>query len=359
MGKPLRLLVATWDGAGNLAPVLALVDALVRRGHTVHVLAHDVQKASIEAAGGAFLRFGIAAQIDHGRSQSLGDNPIDSLMALDADVSGDLLAASERLAPDALLVDCMLPSTLRASKGTGRPTVALVHALYGVFTVYANGTFRGPIDEADLALGFTYAALDDADAVLDNFVFVGPARLPAAAARWTRRRPGVPFVVASLSTGLQGKPGTQQALLQRLCDALAPLDIEALITTGRGIAPESVTAGPSTIVARFASHELVLPQADLFITHAGHGSVTAGLAAGTPMLCLPPGADQPFNAARIARLGLGETLDPASPSALIGQTAMRMLADADLRQRLRDFAASAAHHPGIELAVARLEELVA
>ena len=167
------------------------------------------------------------------------------------------------------------------------------------------------------------------------------------------------FGMASLSTGLQGKPGTQHALLQRLCDALAPLDIEALVTTGRGIAPESVVAGPSTVVARFAPHELVLPQADLFITHAGHGSVTASLAAGAPMLCLPPGGDQPFNAARIVHLGLGETLNPTSPSELIGEAVKRMLSDADLRQKSRDFAAGAADHPGIDLAVTRLEELVA
>ena len=269
MAGPLRLLVATWYGAGNLTPILALVNALVRRGHLVYALAHDVQRASIQAAGGSFLGFGSGAQIDHGRSQPLGDSPIDSLIELDGDVSRDLLAACEWLAPDALLVDCMLPNTLRAAKRTGQPTIALVHALYGAFVVCAGGVFRSPIDEADLALGFTYAALDAAAAVPANFVFVGPARLPATATSWTRRRPGLPLVIVSLSTGLQGKPGTQHALLQRLCDALAPLDIEALVTTGRGIAPESVAAGPSTMVARFAPHELVLPQADLFQPVAG------------------------------------------------------------------------------------------
>ncbi len=67
MNRPARLLVTTWDGAGNLAPILALVDSLVRRGHVVDVLAHDVQRQRVEAAGGSFVRFDSAAQIDHSR----------------------------------------------------------------------------------------------------------------------------------------------------------------------------------------------------------------------------------------------------------------------------------------------------
>ncbi len=357
MGRPLLLLVVTWDGAGNLPPILALVNALVCRGHIVHVLAHEVQRMSIEAAGGAFLSFDTTAQIDHGRSQPLGANPLASLLELDRDAANDLLAACDSLAPDALLVDRMLPGALSAAKRTGRPTAALVHALYGAFVSFAGGVFRGPIDEADLALGFTYAALDDAAAAPSHLVFVGPARPATAATGWTRCRPGRPLVMASLSTGLQGTPGTQQALLQRVCDALAPLDIEALVTTGRGIAPENLVAGPSTTLARFVPHEVVLAQADLLITHAGHGSVAAGLAAGVPMLCLPPGGDQPFNAARVAQLELGETLDPASPSDLIGDSVKRLLADADMRRRAREFAAFAAKQPGIDLAVEHVEGL--
>lgn len=356
MGRPLRLIVATWDGAGNLPPILVLVDALLRRGHRVHVLAHEVQRQRIEAAGGAFLSFDTAAQIDHG--QSLGANPLASLLQFDRDASNDLLAACDRLAPDVLLVDCMLPGVLRAAKRTGRPTVALVHALYGAFVGLAGGVFRGPIDEADLALGFTYEALDDAASVPPNLVFVGPARPAATVTSWTRRRPSRPLVMASLSTGLQGKPGTQKALLQRVCDALAPLDIEALVTTGRGIEPEALIAGPFTTLAHFVPHEVVLAQTNLLITHAGHGSVAASVTAGVPMLCIPPGGDQPFNATRVARLKLGETLDPGSSGDLIGETVMRLLTDMELRQRSRDFAAYASKQPGINLAIERVEILV-
>jgi hypothetical protein len=321
----------------------------------VYVLAHEVQRRRIEAAGGAFLGFDTAAQIDHGRS--LGANPLASLLAFDGDAARDVLASCNALAPDALLIDCMLPHVLRAAKRTRRPTIALVHVLYGALVSLADGVFRHPIDEADLALGFTYAALDNAAAVPSNLVFVGPARPAETLTSWRRRRPSGPLVLASLSTGLQGKPGTQRALLQKVCDALAPLDVEALVTTGRGIEPTALVAGPSTTLERFVPHEVVLTQTNLLITHAGHGSVTAALTAGVPMLCLPPGGDQPFNAARVADLKLGEMLDPASSPGLIGDTVKRLLADMDLRQRSRDFAVSTSKRPGIDLAVERVEAL--
>ena len=355
MRRPLRLLVATWDGAGNLPPILSLVQALLRRGHAVHVLAHDVQRQRIEAIGGAFLRFDTAAQIDHGRS--LGVNPLAALLAFDAGASHDFLAACDVLAPDALLVDCMLPDVLRAAKRTGRPTVALVHVLSGALASLGDGVFRDAVADAELALGFTYAALDHAPAVPSNLVFVGPARPAETLTTWTRRHASRPLVLASLSTGLQGKPGTQRALLQKLCSALAPLEIEALVTTGRGIDRGALSAGPSTTLESFVPHEVVLAQTNLLITHAGHGSVAAALAAGVPMLCVPPGGDQPFNAARVADLKLGETLDPTSSIGLISETVKRLLADMHLRQRSRDFAAAVSNQPGIDLAVERVEIL--
>lgn len=138
---------------------------------------------------------------------------------------------------------------------------------------------------------------------------------------------------------------------------MAPLEIEALVTTGRGIDPGALSAGPSTTLESFVPHDVVLAQTNLLITHAGHGSVAAALAAGVPMLCVPPGGDQPFNAARVADLRLGETLDPTSSVGLISETVKRLLGDMHLRQRSRDFAAAVSNQPGIDLAVERVEIL--
>lgn len=357
MGRSLRFLLVTWDGAGNLPPLLALVEGLARRGHEVWVLAHDVQRQRIEAAGGLFLHFPTAAQIDQGRPQPTGTNGLSALMDVDKGAARDMSVACDRVRPDAILVDCMLPATLRLARHLGRPTVALVHALYGAFCSFGGGIFRGPIDDSDLALGFTYPALDDPSIVPAHFAFVCPTRPVQASTAWRRARPHLPLVMVSLSTGLQGLPGTQLALLQRICDALEALDVEAVVTTGRGIDPSDLRAPESFTLARFLPHESVMGHADLFVTHAGHGSVAAAAAAGVPMLCLPPGGDQPFNAGRVVDLRLGEALDPASPSDQIRAAVERILGNPAIRLRSRQFAEQLRQTPGIELALDRVERL--
>jgi UDP:flavonoid glycosyltransferase YjiC (YdhE family) len=357
--RPLRLLFATWDGAGNLPPTLALVEAFARRGHAVHVLGHAVQKPQIEAAGGAFIGFETAPQLDQGQPRTMGDDPIAWFVGFEAKAADDFRAAAARLDPDAALVDCMLPAALTASKSEGRKTVALVHALYSFFAEYAGGLFRAPIDEADLALSLSYEAFDRGTRFPPNLRFIGPLRPRADEAKWVRRRPGRPLVVVSLSTGLQGPGSSQQDLLQRVCDAVAELPLEALVTTGRGIAPESLVLGVNTRAVRRVPHEAVLRQADLMVTHAGHGTVMVAATLGAPMLCLPPNADQPYNAARVAELGLGAVLDPASPSRDIRAAVSRLIDDPALKERSRAFAAAVADHPGVETAVALVESLVA
>jgi UDP:flavonoid glycosyltransferase YjiC (YdhE family) len=350
----MRILLATWDGAGNLPPILALVTALVRRGHEVNALAHDVQRAALEGAGALFIRFTETPQLDLAlpRPPSLDLSAWFSVFSPPAAI--DALAAAARLTPDVILLDCMMPDALRASKAAGYRTVALVH---GAFSAHAP--WREPIDAADLALGFSYAAFDRGATFPSNLVFVGPLRPAVDAAPWIRRMPDRPLVVATLSSGLQGPPGTQAALLQRICDALAALDIEALVTTGRGLAPESLRVGANTTVERQVHHELVLRQAGLFITHAGHGSIMAALRSGAPMLCLPPFADQPHNAALVAAAGLGEILDPLTDPATIRAAVLRMLGDDALAARARHFALTVGTEPDPSDAADRIEALIA
>ena len=352
----MRLLVVTWDGAGSLEPIVALVNALIRHGHDVHVLGHDAQRSRIEATGAPFVAYETARQLDHGRRETWGTDRLASFLSFVAESEHDVVAIAGALKPAAVLVDCMMPTALRASKREGYRTVALVHAPYSLSQEFMDGQFRKPIEEADLAVGFSYAGFDPG-AMPPNLIFVGPARPATSGDVWERAHPELPFVVASQCTGLQGLPGTQLDLLQRVCDAVAGLGVEALVTTGRGIAALDLRLGANTTAVRHVPHEATLPHADLFITHAGLGSVMVALTLGVPMLCLPPGADQPANAANVARLGLGETIDPASPSTEIRTAVKRLLANAVLRRRSHAFAASVVDHPGIERAVELIEAI--
>lgn len=54
----------------------------------------------------------------------------------------------------------------------------------------------------------------------------------------------------------------------------------------------------------------LLPRAGAFVFHGGIGSMAQAFAAGVPQLVMPMSQDQPDNAARIQRLGVGDVLQP-------------------------------------------------
>ncbi len=61
----------------------------------------------------------------------------------------------------------------------------------------------------------------------------------------------------------------------------------------------------------FAPLSQVLPRCAAVVHHGGIGTTAAALAAGVPQVIMPMSHDQPDNAARVRRLGVGETLLPA------------------------------------------------
>lgn len=60
----------------------------------------------------------------------------------------------------------------------------------------------------------------------------------------------------------------------------------------------------------FIPLKLLLPRVSAFIYHGGIGSMAQALAAGVPQLIMPMSQDQPDNAARIQKLGVGRVLLP-------------------------------------------------
>jgi len=77
------------------------------------------------------------------------------------------------------------------------------------------------------------------------------------------------------------------------------------------------------------------------------------------MLCLPPAADQPFNARKVEELRLGAVLDPGASIDEIRTGVSRMLADGSLRERVQAFSVGVAAEPGVTTAIERIEALVA
>lgn len=120
---------------------------------------------------------------------------------------------------------------------------------------------------------------------------------------WEELRGG-PIVYASLGTLQTGR----QRYFEIIAEACAGLDLQLIISTGRGsrMEPGRLRGGP--IVVEYAPQLKILERASLCITHAGLNTVLESLAAGVPMVAIPITNDQPAVAARLQRTGAGEVV---------------------------------------------------
>jgi len=164
------------------------------------------------------------------------------------------------------------------------------------------------LNKADKILLGTSRAFDFAPEPLQSpFVYAGPYLAdPAWAASFAPPAGDAPLVIVSFSSLYQA----QEAVLNRVIEALGRLPVRGLVTTGPTLTPEEFPAPDNVTVVRSAPHGALLAEAALFVTHAGHGSTLRPLMAGVPLLCLPMGRDQNDNATRVIARGAGLRLAP-------------------------------------------------
>ncbi len=381
MRNALRILIATWDGAGNIPPIRTLAGALAARGDDVHVLGHDSTCESFEATGSTFIEWASSSQppfIREFTPQDLESAYAEEHVFFGKSYQSDLRPVIEQLRPDVVMVDVNLRYGILESLRVHQPLIVLCHILYGVAVRYDDtvsphfpaltqavlrdgvpefASRRAMMDQADRVLVFSYAGFDPLSGkeAGERVVHVGPLRVAGEKpSGWERRMPDRKLVLIALSTSDQN----QGATLQRLCDACAQLDIEAVITTGPMVAPEDLDTSENVTAVDFVNHDDILPETDLLVTHAGHGTVAAALGHGVPMMCMPFGRDQDFNADRVAELGLGTVVDPNSQTDVLSRSIRDMLDDDALRQRARQFSDSLQTHPRIREALAVIDHTV-
>jgi MGT family glycosyltransferase len=373
-----RILMATWDGAGNNPPITTLASALVAQGDDVHVLGHESTRGPFEETGSTFIGWASSSQPPFIREFIPQDQEYayaEEHIFFGKSYQSDLRPVIEKLGPDVVMVDVNLRYGVLEGLRVGQPIIVLCHILYGAAVQFDDmaspylseltrvatldgvpdfSSRRAMMDLADRVLVFSYADFDPVSGAEagENVIHVGPLRaVNDRPSSWLRRFPDRRLVVIALSTSDQNQGET----LQRLCDACAPLDIEAVVTTGPMIAPEELDTSENVTAIDFVNHDEVLPRADLLVTHAGHGTVAAALANGVPMLCIPFGRDQNFNADRVETLGLGTVLDPDSPTDVLRRAVRDMLDDDALKNRARRFSDSLRAHPGIQDALTAIE----
>jgi UDP:flavonoid glycosyltransferase YjiC (YdhE family) len=165
-----------------------------------------------------------------------------------------------------------------------------------------------------------------------------------------------PTIYVTLGTIFPAESGD---LFPRLLTAIGGLEVNAVVTVGRELDPARFGPQPDRIVVeRFVPQDLILPRCDLVVNHAGSGSILGAIAHGLPIVALPLGADQPWNADRIEALRLGVVLDaitatPDDLAAAIGAA----LSDAAMRDQAAAMRGELERLPDVKATVRILERL--
>jgi len=406
--------------SGNAPPQLAVTRRLVERGHDVRVLAHRAARDRVEPTGAEFVEFKrTVPDMDITRRESDTIRDWESRTRVGAGVrmlkhglfafmlptARDCAEVLETWPADVVLFDWMFSGAGVAAEAAGLPSLALVHCPYPLPVDGAPPLFTGQrpienrfgaardralngISRRFLAAGLPVlnkaraehglAPLDEwsaqllgSDAIcvmtapeLDfssrarlpaNVHYVGPAFEPHAA-EWSSPWPesnADPLVLVSFSTSYMN----QQALAQRVLDALGPLPVRALLTAGPALDTEGIRVPANTRTVGFVPHRTVLPHASLVITHAGWQTVNAALADGVPLLCVPDGRDQPDNAARVLACGAGIRVSKQASTRKLRDAITKALGDPALKRGASAAADALARSDGAATVVELLERL--
>lgn len=377
-----RFLIVTWDGAGNLVPTLGIARGLADAGHEVRVLGHRSVDDRFGRHGWSFRSFGSAPEYDavHPGDLSQEMGFLVEHVFFGGAVAADTLDEIRRTPTDVVLVDALLPSAICAAEASGVATAALFHTAYCLFrggpllemvstALPMLGTVRADLgldavsgipelhDRCALRIVTSPLEFEPPGSDAAGVVFVGPvldAPQPVVSDRATDVDDGRdPLVLLSFSTSDMG----QAAVLQRVLDALAAADVRVLVTTGPSVDPGALRAPANATVLGHVPHATVMPAASLVVTHAGMGTVMAALAHGVPLVCMPMGRDQFFNAQRVVELGAGRMIASDAEGSVVAAAVTEVLADAVLRDGAKQMASDIAAYGGASSAVGRLEQL--
>jgi MGT family glycosyltransferase len=371
------VLIVSWGSGGNLPPLLAVGALLAARGHRVRVLASAATRRPALDAGFEVLDYRRAPDPD---MDTAFEEQAAELMATAAglEIALDVCDGLAELRPGLMVVDCMLPAGIAAGESTGTPTASLVHFPYGLArTEMLRGsgawtTDRGQLNTTRRSLGLPpatddLAAWESAELLLvtvpkwfdlatnypANVVHAGPLGVTRDSQE-TRTTDGRPRILLSFSTTVMRG---QVALIQRVCDALAGQAVDAVLTLGPAVSAEAIDAPSNIETVPYADHDQLLPLTDAVITHGGLGTTLRALVHGKPLLLLPLGRDQEFNAGRVADLGAGISVRAERSPAEIADALLELLTQPRFREAAVDAAAAIARDKPDETAAAALTGL--
>jgi UDP:flavonoid glycosyltransferase YjiC (YdhE family) len=416
----MRVLQTFLAFSGNAPPQLAVTRALVERGHDVRVVAHRAGRERVERTGATMIEIeGSTAELDLTRAETDSVRDWAAKTSMGAAVrlrDGGMIeplpegtrqfAALLRDWPaDVVVFDWLFLGAAVAAEAAGVPAAALVHCPYPLPISGAPPLFSGMKPMAgpmgalrDRAVNgffkrFSAAGLpqlnrvrgecgleplsaweDQLRSVAGIYVltapeldFAGALPLPANvhyvgpafehfSGEWSSPWPpenSDPLILVSFSTSYMN----QNALVQRVLDAVEGLKARVLFTAGPAIDVAQLRIPANTRAEVFVPHRAVLPSVDLVITHAGWQTVNAALSCGVPLVCIPDGRDQPDNAARVVSIGAGVRLNRKASSSKIRRVVEDALLNPSLKHRAQLMATALSRKDGALTTAEALEVL--
>ncbi|MET0673852.1 MAG: nucleotide disphospho-sugar-binding domain-containing protein, partial [Microbacterium pygmaeum] len=391
-----RYLLSAMPFTGHIAPICAIADALVVRGHDVRIYTGAAFRSRVEATGARLVAWAAAPDFDENDLATtfprlVGKKGLGQLLINVQDVFirtapaqvSDLRAEWDREPWDAMAGDevsvgmalhaeesgrpwatiAILPLNLASSQGPpsgmgitpGRNplTRARDAALRAAVPLLARSLSK-PLAEASAAIG-----LPPARRTFERVVF-SPRLVIASGAdildydRTDRpasvhfvgqlRAPAPPVALPDWWGDLDGRTvihvtqGTQNIdpddLIRPALEALADRDVLVAVATGVAGRDELPFAVPENArVGGFLPYAELLPRVELIVTNGGWGGTLAALAHDIPLVIGGGDLDKPEIAARVAWTGAGVNLRTGTPSAAkVGAGVDRVLREVSFRE---------------------------
>ncbi|MDL5155967.1 glycosyltransferase [Actinomycetospora sp. Odt1-22] len=322
---------------GHINPNLPVIAELVARGHRVRY-AVSGPFAELVASSGATPLLHTSVLPDETRDEAWPEDPVVGMqLFLDEGrhVTPQLEAALENDRPDVFLADIGGYAARVLGRRWGVPCVQLSPAMVawegfehatgmaGLLETPEGAAFRADFADWLAAEGVdlapeTFMGIPDSSIVLiprqlqphadkvdpDRYTFVGPC-LDA------REHQGDwdddVDVLVSLGSAYTADP----AFWRTVAEAFAGR--RTVLAIGRRIDPADLGELPDGVTAHAWIPQLaVLRRTSLFVTHAGMGGCSEGLATATPMIAIPQAVDQFGNAEMLEAAGIGVTVDRAA-----------------------------------------------
>ncbi len=395
------MLLGAFGDPGHAFPMIALGRALVARGHQVTLQTWRRWQEHVEAEGMAF------APAPEYQVFPQGPEPLDFYEAV-VHATVDTLPLVRELAPDVVVADILTLAPALAAELDGRPYATLIPHVYphGApdFPIYSlgarmprtgagralwrhaqraadKGLERGRVELNDtrarlglpaldyvhggisrqLALVATFPQLEYPRAwpahthVVGPLMWEPPARdveLPSGGTGGVA--PDAPLVLIAPSTAQD----SQHTLLRAALRGLADTPVRVLATYNRRLPPRALPVPANARVVDWVSYSRTMPQCDLVVCHAGHGTLVRALSSGCAVVACPAVGDMNENAARLDWAGAGVRV----PRRFVTPRALRLaveraLGDPAIRERARELAVWAAGHDAGAAAAQLVEAL--